>query len=101
MWSGEHPLDGRFLGEARKRGEMVRLIEIPVPKPKKGGIFDRMAGVELSTADLAKKVEDAVRANFGHPIRAFLQRLPDDPQTYTATSTSPSGEFVRKVGAQE
>jgi hypothetical protein len=83
-WSGEHPLDSRFLGEARERGEMVRLIELPVPKPKRGGIFDRMAGVELSTADLAKKVEDAVQANFGHPIRAFIHRVAEDPQTCTA-----------------
>lgn len=101
MWSGEHPLDDRFLGEARKRGEMVRLIEIPVPKPKKGGIFDRMASVELSTADLAKQVEDAVRANFGHPVRAFLQRLTEDPQTYTQQAKVLVEKFVRKVGAQD
>jgi hypothetical protein len=100
MWSGEHPLDDRFLGEARKRGEMVRLVEIPVPKPKKGGIFDRMASVELSTADLAKQVEDAVRANFGYPIRAFLQRLTEDPQTYTKQATALVEKFIRKVGAQ-
>jgi putative DNA primase/helicase len=99
-WSGEHSLDSRFLGEARERGEMVRLIELPVPKPKRGGIFDLTAGAELSTADLAKKVEDAVQANFGHPIRAFIQRLADDPQTCTVQAQAHVGNFVRELGAQ-
>ena len=46
LWSGERPLDDRFLGEARQRGEMVRLVEIPVPGRKKRGVFDRMEGIE-------------------------------------------------------
>jgi hypothetical protein len=100
LWSGEHQLDSRFLGEARQRGEMVRLAEIPVPKPKKGGIFDRMASVKLPSADLARKVEDAVQANFGHPIRAFLRLLTADPQTYTNQAYVLVGKFVQKVGAQ-
>jgi putative DNA primase/helicase len=99
-WSGEHPLDSRFLGEARERGEMVRLIELPVPKPKRGGIFDRTAGVELSTADLAKKVEDAVQANFGHPIRAFIRRLADDPQAWTVQAQAHVETFIRELSAQ-
>jgi hypothetical protein len=100
MWSGEYPLDSRFLGEARKRGEVVRLAEIPVPGVKKGGVFDRMEGVELSTADLAKRVEEAVQANYGHPIRAFLKCLVEDPETYKKKAQTLVDKFIGKVGAR-
>jgi putative DNA primase/helicase len=100
LWSGECPLDDRFLGEARRRGEMVRLVEIPVPRRKKRGVFDRMEGIELSTADLAKRVEHTARTNFGHPIRAFLKRIVEDRETYTKQAQVLVEEFVCYVGAQ-
>jgi uncharacterized protein DUF927 len=100
LWSGEYPLDSRFLGEARKRGEIVRLAEIRVPNALSGGIFDRMTGIEFSTAELARKVEDAVQANFGHPIRTFLNHLTTDLDTYTKRARALVDEFVRKVGGQ-
>jgi hypothetical protein len=100
LWSGECPLDDRFLGEARRRGEMVRLVEIPVPRRNKGGVFDRMEGIELSTADLAKQVEEAGRSNFGHPIRAFLKCLVEDPESYKKKAKALVEEFVREVDAQ-
>jgi putative DNA primase/helicase len=101
LWSGECPLDDRFLGEARRRGEMVRLVEIPVPGRKKSGVFDRMEGIELSAADLAKNVEHTARTNFGHPIRAFLKRLVEEPETYTKQAQALVEKFIRKVGAQD
>jgi putative DNA primase/helicase len=100
LWSGERPLDDRFLGEARQRGEMVRLAEIPVPRRKKCGVFDRLEGIELSTADLAKRVEQTARTNFGHPIRAFLKCLVEDPETYKQQAQALVEKFIRKVGAQ-
>jgi hypothetical protein len=100
LWSGEYPLDDCFLGEARRQGEIVRLIEIPVPPRKKGGIFDRMESTELSSGELAKAVEDAVRDNFGHPIRAFISRLVADRATYTDRAATLVKQFVREVGAE-
>jgi putative DNA primase/helicase len=100
LWSGEYPLDADFLGEARRRGEIVRLIEIPVPDRRKGGIFDRMESTELSTGELAKAVEDAVRDNYGHPIRAFLEGLVADREGYADRAATLVERFVRKVGAQ-
>jgi hypothetical protein len=100
LWSGEYPLDADFLGEARRRGEIVRLIEIPVPNRNKGGIFDRMETTELSSGELAKAVEDAVRNNYGHAIRAFLERLVADREGYTDRAATLVERFVRKVGAQ-
>jgi uncharacterized protein DUF927 len=100
LWSGECPLDDRFLGEARRRGEMVRLVEIPVPRRKKRGVFDRIAGTELSTADLAKRVEHTARTNFGHPIRAFLKCLVENPETYKKNAQALVDKFITRVGAQ-
>jgi uncharacterized protein DUF927 len=101
LWSGERPLDDRFLVEARRRGEMVRLIEIPVPRRKKRGVFDRMDGIKLSTTDVAKRVEHTARTNFGHPIRAFLKCLVEDPETYTKQAQALVEKFIRRVGAQD
>ena len=41
-----------------------------------------------------------MRANFGHPIRAFLKRLVEDPETYTKQAQALVEKFIRKVGAQ-
>jgi hypothetical protein len=79
---------------------MVRLVEIPVPRRKKGGVFDRMEGIELSTAELAKRVEHTARSNFGHPIRAFLKCLVEDPETYKKKAQTLVDKFICKVGAQ-
>jgi uncharacterized protein (DUF927 family) len=100
LWSGEYALDADFLGEARRRGEIVRLIEIPVPRVKKGGICDRAETTELATSELAKTIEDAVRDNYGYPIRAFLERLVTDREGYEDRAAKLVERFIRKVGAQ-
>jgi uncharacterized protein (DUF927 family) len=100
IWSGEYPLDECFLGEARRRGEIVRLIEIPVPPRKKGGIFDRMTSSDVSSGELAKAVEDAMRDNFGHAIRAFLERLVTDRESCTERVETLVQKFIREVGAE-
>jgi putative DNA primase/helicase len=100
LWSGEYPLDDCFLGKVRRRGEIVRLIEIPVPKRKSGGIFDRMESAEVSSGELAKAAEDAIKNNFGHPIREFLQRLVGDRQSLADRAAVLVSEFVREVGAK-
>jgi putative DNA primase/helicase len=97
LWSGENALDPEFLGGARERGELVRLIEISVPKRAKNGIFDRVNSVELSSVQLAVQAEAAIRDNFGHPIRAFIDRLVSKPEVHAQRATKLMGKFLQKV----
>jgi hypothetical protein len=98
LWSGEYSLGAELLGRERARGELVRLIEIPVPKPE-DGIFDRLGAVQLSRTELVKNAETAVEENFGHPIRAFIGHLVGDPETHTRRATELIDKFLQKVGA--
>jgi putative DNA primase/helicase len=97
LWSGEKSLDPGFLGGARERGELVRLIEIPVPAHARHGIFDRLKGAKLSPTELAKKAEAAVRENFGHSIRAFIERLASDPEAHARRATELVERFLQKA----
>jgi putative DNA primase/helicase len=97
LWSGEYSLGAKFLGRERARGELVRLIEIPVPEPE-DGIFDRLGAVQLSRTKLVKKAETAVEENFGHPIRAFIEHLVGNPETHTRRATELINKFLQKVG---
>ena len=99
LWSGENSLDPEFLGGARQRGELVRLIEIPVPKRAKNGIFDRGSSVKLSPTELVLQAEAAIKDNFGHPIRAFIERLAAKPERHTQRATALMEKFLQKVGA--
>jgi hypothetical protein len=99
LWSGENSLDPEFLGGVRERGELVRLIEIPVPKPGSSGIFDRLGDSQLSAIGLAKITEEAIKKNFGHPIRAFIEHLVSDPEKYGRRATQLLERFLEKVSA--
>jgi putative DNA primase/helicase len=99
LWSGENSLDPEFLGRARERGELVRLIEIPVPKRDKNGIFDRGSSVKLSPTELVLQAEAAIKDNFGHPIRAFIERLAAKPESHTQQATALMEKFLQEVGA--
>jgi Domain of unknown function (DUF927) len=98
LWSGEYSLGAEFLGRERARGELVRLIEIPIPEPE-DGIFDRLGAVQLSRTKLVKKAETAVEENFGHPIRTFIAHLVGDPETHTRRATELIDKFLQKVRA--
>jgi hypothetical protein len=97
LWSGEYSLDPDFLGEARARGEKVRLIEITVPTRDKNGIFDRLNAVEPSATELADRAESAVKDNFGHPIRAFVKQLTSNPERHTRRAIELMERFLQKV----
>jgi hypothetical protein len=99
LWSGEYSLGTEFLGAARARGELVRLIEIPVPKRNRNGIFDRLSSVQLSSTQLVVRAEAAVRDNFGHPIRAFIERLVSKPERHVLRATKLMEKFLQKVQA--
>ena len=98
LWSGEYSLGAEFLGEVRSRGELVRLIEIPVPKPE-AGIFDRLGSVQLSRMKLVRQAEATVAENYGHAIRAFLDRLVSGRELHAQRATELIGRFLEKVGA--
>src|SRR5260370_14296920 len=83
LWSGEYSLGAEFLGAARARGELVRLIEIPVPERRDNGIFDRLSSVQLSRTKLALRAEATIKKNFGHAIRAFINDLAANRETHT------------------
>jgi putative DNA primase/helicase len=98
LWSGENALDAEFLGGARERGELVRLIEVTVPRRAEHGIFDRLKDANLPPAELAKMAEAAVRANFGHPIREFIGRLVSDPEAHSRRAAELVERFLQKAG---
>jgi len=98
LWSGEYSLGAEFLGDERSRGELVRLIEIPVPKRDEAGIFDRLGSVQLSRITLVHQAEAAVAKNFGHAIRAFLEQLARSPDLHAERATKLINRFQEKVG---
>jgi hypothetical protein len=98
FWSGEHSLGVEFLGDVRTRGELVRLIEIPVPEPE-DGIFDRLGSVQLSRTKLVLRAEEIVKENFGHAIRALIKQLVADRKNHTQRATKLMERFLEKVGA--
>jgi putative DNA primase/helicase len=99
LWSGEYSLGTEFLGAARARGELVRLIEIPVPKRNRNGIFDRLSSVQLSSTQLVATAEAAIRDNFGRPIRAFIERLVSKPEIHAQRVMKLMQRFLKKVEA--
>jgi hypothetical protein len=67
--SGEIPLDDPAKRAARPEGAQARMIPVPVPPGRRGGIFNRMDGtlgqkVKLGRK-LAREVEETIAANFG------------------------------------
>jgi hypothetical protein len=97
LWSGEKSLDAEFLGGARERGELVRLIEIAVPPRARNGIFDRLETAKLPAAELAKIAEAAVKENYGRPIRAFIERLVSDREACARRATELVERFLQKA----
>jgi uncharacterized protein (DUF927 family) len=91
LWSGEYTLDECLLGGVRRRGEIVRLVEIPVPPKERGGVFNL---TRASSFELAAAVEGAIKTNFGHAIRAYLDR-----EFWTQRAKLLVDRFIRKVGA--
>jgi hypothetical protein len=98
LWSGEHSLGVESLGDVRTRGELVRLIEIPVPEPA-DGIFDKLGSGQLSRTKLVLKAEEVVKENFGHAIRAFIKQLVAGRESHTQRVTKLMERFLEKVGA--
>jgi hypothetical protein len=77
--TGENPLDDPSKQAARAEGAQARMIPVPVPPGGEGGIFNRVEGSRPKVAKkcrkLARLVEEAIEANYGVLMPAYLQRL--------------------------
>ncbi len=67
----EHMAEG---GKTARAGQEVRLAEIPADAGAGFGAFERLHDY-AGGAEFAKALDVAVRANYGHPLRAFVQSL--------------------------
>jgi hypothetical protein len=67
--TGEHPLDDPKRRLERAEGAQVRMISVPVPSGKKGGIFNRVKGspaeIAAKSKKLARQVEETIATNYG------------------------------------
>lgn len=77
--SGEIPLDDPAKRAARPEGAQARMIPVPIPPGRRGGIFNRMDGtvghkVKLGRK-LAREVEETIAANFGVLMPEYLRHL--------------------------
>jgi len=75
MLSTERPLAELFAAAGRifENGEAVRLLDLQVPDPQQGGIFDN-AG-KKAPRELVKDVEDAIAENYGHLLGRWVRAL--------------------------
>ena len=83
---------------SRFPGEEVRLVEISVPPPSHGGIFDMMGDApvsQLATKKLAHEAENAIAQNYGHAFRAFVRYLLEGGRDYGARARRIQGQFVQ------
>jgi Domain of unknown function (DUF927) len=77
--SGEIPLDDPAKRAARPEGAQARMIPVPIPPGRRGGIFNRMNGTPSQKVQLARKlarqVEQTIAANFGVVMPEYLRHL--------------------------
>lgn len=78
---------------SRIGGEEVRYMSIPVPPGEEGGIFDRLKDGETS-AELARHVEAAIKANYGVPFDAFIDKLVEQRPKLKKEAAALRDEFV-------
>lgn len=95
--SGEEPLESALA--RRRAGEQVRHIDIPVPLPEHGGIFDLLNGDRKKGIRLAAQVEATIEQNYGEPIRPYLAALVDRRREHTIRARAVVEDFIAAIGA--
>lgn len=83
------------LGSDRPAGAEVRMIDLAIPEGTETGIFD-LVPEGASSAPLAAMVEDTIKSNYGHALRAYVGYLIETPAAY-AEAKRIIDEFVAKV----
>src|SRR5450759_511818 len=83
-------------------GDKVRLFDINVPPPEKGGIFDRIPGGPTERAkrsvQLISKLERGYSNNHGHIFPKWIAHLLS--KNFSPPIVKAVNEFVRHVGAE-
>jgi uncharacterized protein (DUF927 family) len=70
----------REAGKKARAGQEVRLADVPADAGANFGIFETLHGF-TSAATLADHLKQAAAQNYGHPIRAFLEKITADPDS--------------------
>jgi hypothetical protein len=101
--SGELPLDDPSVRNARAEGEQVRMIGLPVPSGRKGGIFNRVtergADKMARCTALARQIESTISANYGVAFPAFVETLVSKRPALERRARQLIDNFVKDVGA--
>ena len=101
--SGELPLDDPTLRNARAEGEQVRMIGLPVPPGRKGGIFnhvkERGADKVARCTALARQTESTIAANYGVACPVYFEKLVLKRPTLERRVKQMIDEFVKDIGA--
>lgn len=102
MSSGEKPLEDA--ATPRAAGEQLRHIDIKVPHPRSGGIFDRLAAKSREdklreAARLAGQVEATIGTNFGVGLEPYLAALVAHRPYLVDAVREIVAEIVTSVGA--
>ena len=101
--TGEHSLDNSKRRPERPEGAQVRMIGMPVPSGKKGGIFNRLKGspaeIAAKSKKLARQVEETIAANYGVAMPGFLQQLVAKRSALSRRLPLIVDQFVKRVSA--
>ncbi len=98
--TGENPLDSNAV--QRSEGVQVRMISVPVPPGRKGGIFNKVEGPGRAqkARRLAEKTEEIISAHSGIAMPAYLRKLvPQRGSKLARRIRRIIEKFVRRVGA--
>src|SRR5690606_25347886 len=101
MFSAERPLGEIFeaAGKPFELGDAVRALDIPVPAPGEGGIFDKIPkSYRGSSADLAAQVVDMISRNHGVLTPWWINQLSGaSVQEVRAAVEVLETEFLKRV----
>jgi hypothetical protein len=101
--SGEIPLDDPAKRAARPEGAQARMIPVPIPPGRRGGIFNRMEGTTSRKVKLGRKlaeqVDETIAANFGVLMPEYLRHLVPVREKMRPRVRQIIDEFVDKMHA--
>src|ERR1019366_7920241 len=87
----------------RTKGELVRYIDIAVPTPEEGGIFDNLSGPAhthaAASSELVGKLKASTASYYGTAMPAFIDMLLKEDRS--AEVVKLTDKFVRKVQAKK
>jgi hypothetical protein len=101
--NGENPLDGPSARGPRPEGAQTRMICIPVPAGREGGIFNRASGtpreISKKCKQLARQVEQTLAENYGVAMPEYLRKLVPERPKLVALVRDIIDDFVKRMRA--